>query len=83
MEAQARLPHVSTVPPENDWPCVPRESFEAHAGESQPTRMIVEKLSLEDSRGGSRDTEGLSMDDIAAAHALEDLRAGNYQQRTD
>lgn len=76
MEAQVQLSHASAVPPETDWPSVPQEPFTRHEGVDGPTPMDVVKPPLKDSPD-SRSTDGLSMDDIAAAQALEDLRAGN------
>lgn len=76
MEAQTRLPLDSVVPRENDWPSVPQGPFKAHAGENGPSPMNIEKPPLSERLDG-RDDDGLSMDDIAAAQALEDLRAGN------
>ena len=77
MEAQARLPLDSVVPPENDWPSVPQEPCKAPAGENGPSPMNIEKPPLGELSNGGRDNGGLSMDDIAAAQTLEDLRAGN------
>ena len=76
MEAQPRLSHGTVVPAENDWPSVPKETFRAHAGNDETTAMNEEEPLLGKCPDG-RDTGGLSMDDIAAAQALEDLRAGN------
>lgn len=82
MEAQARLPLDPVVPSENDWPSVPQEPFKAPAGENGLSPMNIEKPPLgELSDGSSRDNGGLSMDDIAAAQVLEDLRAGNEPLR--
>lgn len=76
MEAQTRLSHDTVVPAESDWPSVPQEPFPAHAGSDETTAMNTDKpLLVENS--DNRDTHGLSMDVIAAAQALEDLRAGN------
>jgi hypothetical protein len=75
MEAQVQLSHVSVEPPETDWPAVPNEPFKVHGGVNG-SRLDVVKPPLEESPD-SRNTDGLSMDDIAAAQALEGLRAGN------
>lgn len=76
MEAQTRLSRDTVVPAENDWPSVPQETPRANAGNDETTVMDVEELLL-GKNSDSRDTDGLSMDDIAAAQALEGLRAGN------
>lgn len=76
MEAQTELSHESMVPAENDWPSVPRETPGAHASNDGTTAMNVDEPLLGKNLDGSN-TDGLSMDVIAAAQALEGLRAGN------
>ena len=76
MEAQTQLSHESVVPAENDWPSVPRETPRAHASNDETTAMNIEEHLLGKSLDGDN-TDGLSMDVIAAAQALEGLRAGN------
>ncbi len=76
MEAQIQSSHASMVPPENDWPAVPQQPLKARPVDNGLTSINVEAPPLGDAPN-SRDDGGLSMDDIAAAQALEDLRAGN------
>ena len=76
MEAQTQLLHDSMVPAENDWPSVPQETPRAHADNDGTTAMSVDEPLLEKT-ADSGDNDGLSMDVIAAAQALEGLRAGN------
>lgn len=76
MEAQTHLSHGSLVPAENDWPSVPQETPRAHVGNDETMAMSVDEPLHEKIAGGG-DNEGHPMDVIAAAQALEGLRAGN------
>lgn len=76
MEAQTQLSHDSMVPAENDWPSVPQGTPRAHAGNDETTAMSVDEPLLEKNTDDGN-TDGHSMDVIAAAQALEGLRAGN------
>lgn len=76
MEAQTQLSHGSMVPAENDWPSVPQETPRVYADNDGTTAMSLDEPSLEKNTD-SGNTDGLSMDVIAAAQALEGLRAGN------